>query len=63
MTDREKSLVTWLVRILDQADAELAKHRTIEGEPFAHIKLIAFEALDRPSDVQLTAYREGKFPR
>lgn len=63
VTDRERALITGLIRVLDQADAELAKHKTIDGEPFAHIRQIAFEGLDRPTDAQLKAYREGKFTR
>lgn len=61
MTDRERSNVTWFVKILDEAHREMMLRKGDEAEPFMRLYLMAFEAIDRPNDAQLTAYREGRF--
>ncbi len=63
MTDRERSLVTWLIKIMDEATKEMAVRTGEEAEPFMRLSMIAYEALDRPNESQLAAYREWKFQR
>lgn len=62
VTDRERSLLTWLMKIMDESAAERDRRAgSIEAEPFQRLYQHAFDALDRPTRETLRLMREGHF--